>query len=192
MTRKLSPYARKMRRSEAAQLFNGSALLNTIQRCKPYAEPIPEWTGLGNTSATDAQLLVRGALDDLLQHRAQPEDSSSFDLLAHAIDVSHIRAIQIKPDDTNPLHAPLLAAKASLRAVRQRRERVGRWGLAGPEREALTAAVDIYDQIITLSSPEQMHKAASIRLEALQAGKVWGTATPRSRYFRPQGPNTKG
>ena len=178
MTRKTSPYARKMRRSEAAQLFNGSAWLNTIQRCKPYAEPIPEWTGLGNTSAaaTDAQLLVRGALDDLLQHRAQPEDSSSFDLLAHAIDVSHIRAIQIQPNESNPLHAPLLAAKAALSAVRQRRQRVGQWGLAGPEREVLSAAIDIYDQIITLSSPEQMHKAARLRFDALNAGNVWAAA----------------
>lgn len=175
MTRKLSTYARKVRRSEAAQVFNGSTWLNTIQRCKPYDRPIPEWTGLANTSgsALDARLIVRGALDDMLQHRAQPEDSSSFDLLAHAIDVSHIRAIQIKPDSSNPLHAPLLAAKATMAAVRQRRDRVGRWGLAGPEREVLTAAIDIYDQIIALSSPEQMSKAALLRYDALKAGKVW-------------------
>ena len=178
MTRKLSAYARKVRRIEATQVFNGSAWLNTIQRCKPYDRPIPEWTGLANTSgsATDAQLIVRGALDDMLQHRVQPEDTSSFDLLGHAIDVAHIRALQISAHESNPLHAPLLAAKATMAALRQRRERVGRWGLAGPERDVLTAAIDIYDQIISLSSPEQMSKAAMLRCDALKAGKVWCAA----------------
>ena len=175
MTRKLSPYARKMRRSEAAQLYQGAAWLNTIQRCKPFAEPIGEWSGLANTStlATDAQLIVRGALDDLLHHKAQPDDTSAFDLLAHAIDVSHIRALQIKPGDSNPLHSPLMAAKAALHEIRRRRERLGRWGLAGPERETLTEAIEIYEQIITLSSPEQMHRAVQIRHAALKRGAVF-------------------
>ncbi|MBS3998135.1 MAG: hypothetical protein KGZ67_12545 [Hydrogenophaga sp.] len=176
MTRKMSAYARNMRRrGEAAQHYQGAAWLNTIQSCRTYSPDAPEWSGLaGNmTAATDALLIVRGALDDMLHHRVQPDDSMPFDLLAHAIDVAHIRAIQIQPDEANPAHAPLAAAKNTLQQMRERRHRTGRWGLAGPDRAVLADAINLYEQILLASSPAQMHKAATIRYDAIQRGKVW-------------------
>lgn len=179
--RKMSAYARRMRRGgEAAQHYQGAAWLNAIQRCKAYSEPIPEWTGLANTAtaATESQLVIRAALDDLLHHRVEPEDATSYNLLAHAVDVSHIRALQVKADPSNPMNAPLLAAKAALNQVSERRQRTGRWGLAGPERAVLAKAIELYEEIITNSSPEQMHKAATIRYDGIRRGKLWSAPAP--------------
>ena len=175
--RKLSPYAQKLRRkSEAEQCYQGAAWLKTIQSCRNHSPEAPEWSGLAGTlsGANDALLIVRGALDDMLNHRVQPEDGTTFDLLAHAVDVAHIRSIQIDPGDKNPAHGPLLTAKAALQQVRERRQRVGRWGLAGPERSALVEAIDLYEAILLASSPMQMNKAARLRYESIKRGKVWG------------------
>jgi hypothetical protein len=177
--RKMSTRTRKMRRmGEAAQEYQGAAWINTIQRCRPYSPEAPEWSGLaGNVAAAnEALLFVRAAADDMLHHRVKPEDSTTFDLLSHAVDVAHIRFIEIQPSEDNPAHPPLLEAKAALHSVAERRRRTGRWGLAGPEREVLAAAIDLYETVLLASSPEQMHKAALFRLDALKRGKVWGAS----------------
>jgi hypothetical protein len=177
MSRKLSPYARKMRRKgDAAQHFQGAAWLNTIQACRNFSDEAPEWSGLaGNmTMATDALIVVRAAVDDMLNHRVDPESRETFNLISHAIDVAHIRFMQIQPDEDNPAHAPLLAAKAALHSIAERRRRTGKWGLAGPDRAVLAEGIDLYETVLLSSSPEQMHKAAMFRLDALKRGKVWG------------------
>lgn len=178
MTRKMSAYARKMRRSEAAQHYQGAAWLNAIQRCRAYSPEAPEWSGLaGNVAAAhEALLIVRAAADDLLHHRVQPEDDTTFNLLGHAVDVAHIRFMEIEPSTDNPAHAPLIAAKATLSAVAERRHRTGRWGLAGPDRAVLAEAIDLYETVLLASSPEQMSRASLFRLDALKRGKTWGAA----------------
>jgi hypothetical protein len=172
----MSPYARKMRRrGEAAQTYQGAAWLNTIQSCRNFSDESPDWSGLaGNVqAANDALLTVRGALDDFLHHRVKPEDTEAFDLLGHAVDVAHIRALQIQPDQDNPAHEPLLAAKRVLQEVRERRHRLGVWGLSGPDRAVLVDAIDIYEAILMSSSPAQMHLAVQIRFDAIKRGKTF-------------------
>jgi hypothetical protein len=177
--RKMSTRTRKMRRmGEAAQAYQGAAWLNTIQSCRAFSPEAPEWSGLaGNMGiATDALIVVRAAADDMLHHRVDPDNRDTFNLLSHAVDVAHIRFMQIQPDEGNPAHAPLLAAKATLHQMAERRRRTGRWGLAGPDRAVLAEAIDLYETVLLASSPEQMHKAALFRLDALKRGKVWGAS----------------
>ena len=42
--------------------------------------------------------------------------------------------------------------------------------------EVLAAAIDLYETVLLASSPEQMHKAALFRLDAIKRGKVWGAS----------------
>jgi hypothetical protein len=177
--RKMSARTRKMRRmGEAAQGYEGAAWINTIQACRNFSDEAPEWSGLAANIgiANDALEIVRAAAGDMLHHRVKPEDRETFNLLSHAVDVAHIRFMQIQPNEDNPAHAPLLEAKAALHSVAERRRRTGRWGLAGPEREVLAAAIDLYETVLLASSPEQMHKAALFRLDAIKRGKVWGAS----------------
>lgn len=180
MSRKTTPYARNRAaraRHQATHPVSDDkrAWLAAIERSRPFDdEPVvPGLTEATGGNAVAAAIMVRTALDDLLAHRVEPEDTRAADLVSHAIDMAHIRALQIQPDDDNPALPTLLAAKAVMHQVRQRRVRVGAWGLAGPEREPLLAAIDIYEDVLKASSPHQMAKAVDIRREALRKGKIW-------------------
>lgn len=179
MGKKTTAYARKRRLPPGHVIKPDSQhWLRTIERLAPFsAEPavpgISEPTAINSTAAC---MMVRQALDDLFHHRAQPHDETPFNLVAHAVDVAHIRAITIEPEpECNPMHAHLLAAKAAMASVRTRRAALGKWGLNGTERATLATAVDHYETILTNSSPEQMANAVDIRAEALRKGNVWGT-----------------
>lgn len=177
MTRKTTTYARK-RHLPAGHIIQPDKQhwLRTIERLSPFsAEPavvgISQPTAVNSTAAT---LMVRQALDDLFHHRAQPANETPYNLIAHAVDVAHIRAIQIEPmPDRNPMHADLISAKAAMSSVRARRQALGKWGLNGSERATLATAVDHYETILTSSSPEQMATAVDIRADALHKGHIW-------------------
>ena len=177
MSKKTTAYARK-RRLPAGHIVKADSQhwLRTIERLSPFSEEpavpgISEPTAINSTAAT---LMVRQALDDLFHHRPAPADETPYNLIAHAVDVAHIRAIQIEPvPERNPMHAGLMAAKAAMATVSARRQSLGKWGLNGTERSALSTAVDHYETILTSSSPEQMAKAVDIRAEALRGGHFW-------------------
>lgn len=173
MTRKTSAYARKMRR-QGRETFNAAEWLNTIQRCSTYSTDTPpgSWCHGTQSAADKALIRTRLALQKLLDHALAPADPEPHDLLAHAIGVALIRAIEIGGADTatNPALPILTAGNAALTHVTERRRRTGQWGLAGPERAALVDAVDVYEQILMNSSPAQMSAATEHR-QAVLAGK---------------------
>lgn len=169
--KKTTAYTRKRRIPAGFEMRPGHAWISAIERCRPFdAEPVVPGLQGTQANAIAAQLIVRQSLDSLLAHRTQPDNTDDFSHLAHAVDVAHIRALQIQPDDDNPLHKPLLSAKSALKSVRERRTRLGRWGLSAREREALQEAVSIYETILTSSSPEQMNESVEIRTDALDKG----------------------
>lgn len=173
MTRKTSAYARKMRR-QGHNTFNGAEWLNTIQRCTPYSPDAPpsSWCR-GTQDIADAAISrTRLALQKLLDHIVPPADTEPHDLVAEAIGVALIRAIEIGGANTatNPALPILTAGNAALANVTERRHRTGQWGLAGPERAALVDAVNAYAEILLSSSPAQMNAAADHRAAVL-AGK---------------------
>jgi hypothetical protein len=57
--------------------------------------------------------------------------------------------------------------------VRERHRKLGRWGVSSTDRQALTEAVEIYETILTSSSPQQMQSAVDIREQALARGQVY-------------------
>lgn len=181
MGKKTTPYGRKLARLRAAA-HNGNALvltdhgasLRALSRCRSF-DQAPALDFMDNYSghATDAIVMINDALADLLAHRVAPEDSRPFDLLAHAVDVGHIRALQIDHSQTNPAHATFLAAKAVLQSLRTHHAAYNRWALTGPDRDTIAQAVDHYEAILTASSPQQMAVAVDIRKAALRKGRVW-------------------
>lgn len=170
VSRKMSAYARRMRRMGGQ--FNGAEWLNVIQRSRPYSdEPIPgSWLPGTMDTAVRVQLRVREALDLFLRHAVKPGDFEPHDLLAHALGVASIRAEEIGSDDMerNPALAYLAIATRALIAVKARYDRTGVWGLAGVERQALVAGVDVYEEILAASSPAQMEAATAERHRRLQ------------------------
>lgn len=170
MSRKMSAYARKMRRQPEKSVYQGAAWFNTIQRCRQYSdEPPPGVPAAGNIAlAISAQAQVRRALNRLLDHQVASDDVEPHDLLSHAIGITVIRSLQIARTADNPTLPITRAATEALLSVRARWERLGKWGVNATERQALIDAVDAYEAILLASSPAQMDKAARIRHASLQ------------------------
>lgn len=176
--RKTTAYARRLRRTGGT--FNGAEWLNTIQRSRGYTEtPQPE-VGLTSTqdTAVHAAVLVRTALQALVTGATPPGNEEHFDLLAHALGVSCIRAGQIAGEevDANPMLPPLVAGNQALRRVLTRRRHTGRWRMRTDEADALREAVDLYETILLASSPQQMADAVDLRMRALQGQTMEGLA----------------
>lgn len=170
MSRKTTAYARKIRRTSPG--FNGAAWMNTMERCRPYTdEPIlPCFQPAGTLSAAvKSALVVREAFEDLRTGAASSDDGRAWDILAHAVDVGTIRAIEIAGNepDQNPMLPIMLAANEALKRIRERHDRLGKWALDGPAVVELLAAVDVYQEILMASSPAQMSNAAKVRWDVL-------------------------
>lgn len=176
--RKTTAYARKMRRQGG--LYNGAEYLNTIQRSRSYDEPADPELGLFATKdvATKASVLVMAALEKMATGATPPGNEEHFDLLAHALGVSCIRASQIAgPDvDSNPMLPPLVEGNNTLRGVLARRRKWGKWQVLPVEVGVLRYAVEVYETILQASSPAQMAEAVDLRMKALR-GQTLETLT---------------
>lgn len=168
MSRKMSAYALKRKRrglSTEAGVLNLSdytASAHAIRIRQSYAD-----SGLQDV-ATSAENLVRIALAKLLDHAVATDDCEPHDLLAHAIGVATIRALQIHGSaEGNPALPTLNAGANALRRVRARWDQTNRWGVDGPGRVELTDAINLYADILQQSSPAQMQSACDLRHEIL-------------------------
>lgn len=168
--RKTTAYARRIRRTGGA--YNGLEPLNAIMRTRGYTEqPMPEVGLLGTEDAAiKALVVVKTALVALTTGATPPGNEEHFDLLAHALGVSCIRAGQIGgPEvDSNPMLPPLVEGNTTLRQVLARRRRWGKWQVLPAEAEVLSYAVEIYETILVNSSPQQMVQAVDLRMKALK------------------------
>lgn len=177
--RKTSSYARKLRRLGGT--FNGAEYLNVIERSRGYTDPAVPELGVHCTedAAVKALVRVKTALVTLTSGATPPGNEEHYDLLAHALGVSCMRAGQIGgPEvDSNAMLPPLVAGNDALRQVLARRRRWGKWQVLPAEAEVLGYAVEIYETILLASSPQQMVDAVDMRLRALR-GQTLETVTP--------------
>jgi hypothetical protein len=163
--RKTTAYARKHRR--LGGVYNGAEGFNVIQRCRAYTpEPIPGMEVVeGTQSAADkAQLLVREAYI-AIKNGACADPEHDFDVLAHAIGVTWIRAVQIAGEDeyTNTMLPILKAANEALGRSLERYKRIARMGFDGPAIDQVEAGIEVYEAVVQASSPAQMSAAAEQR-----------------------------
>jgi hypothetical protein len=167
--RKTSAYARKQKRTGG--VFNGAQWLNTLQRCRAYAPTgdLPgSWIEGTETAAIKAELLVRDAAAHLLAHKKPLDCERTFDILAHAVGVATIRALQIEPDEAkNPAIEPLKDATQALRRAIERYRASGAWGLDAKGHQCMPNAIEIYALILRNSSPEQMSEATEERMKII-------------------------
>lgn len=177
--RKTTTYARKQRQSGGT--FNGAAYLNTIQAARPYTETAAPALGLFAThyAALKALVIVKTALVALTTGATPAGNEEHFDLMAHAVGVSIMRAGVIGGHDpqTNALLPPLIEGNVALRQVLNRRRRWGKWELLEREADTISYAVEVYETILMASSPAQMAEAVDMRMRALK-GQTMETLTP--------------
>ena len=172
--RKTSTYSTK-RRQVTGDYYNGAAWLAVVQRCQPYtAEPV--LGGLAQptqSAATRAMIIMRDAFLVIKTGQAKPHDSREFDLLAHAMGITYLRACDIAGTDEfdNPMLPIWRAGNEALRRCSDRYNKIGRWGFDGPALDEVDAALELYETILQSSSPAQMDEASLRRLEMLAACK---------------------
>ena len=172
--RKTSAYARKMRRQPERAQFSGAEWINTFQRCRGYTdEPIPgAWNPDGGqtvTAANGAALRIRAAYDVIKTATVAPDDMEPHDLLAHAVGVAWLRAIDIAGHDTgkNPMLPILKLGADAIQRLGESRRRTGAWGFDGPAIQQVADALDVYEEILMKSSPLQMASASKKREQLL-------------------------
>ena len=90
-------------------------------------------------------------------------DNGPYDLVVHAVNISYVRALQIGGVHNNPMLPVLSAAEHALGRCLDRFHRTGQWGLDGPAISELTEALELYEQIVTMSSPQQMEHAVEVK-----------------------------
>jgi len=183
MTRKTSTYARRMRRQPDGGTFNGAEWLNTFQRCRGYTdEAIPGAFNAdgGQTIAVarGAALRVRAAFDNIKTGQVPGDDTEPHDMLAHALGVAWLRAIDIAGPDasTNTMLPIIQAGTDAVLRMAERKRRLNVWGLDGPGLVQVAEALDVYDEILMNSSPAQMSAAADKRAQLLALRRL---APPR-------------
>ena len=176
--KKMTAYSRK--RQASGRKWNGAAWLNTLQRCTGYStESLPGSWLPGTVDAADRALQrVKSAFESLQAGQTPPENEEPFDLIAHALGVSCIRAGQIAgtEPESNVMLPPLIAANAAMRKMMTRRHRFGKWEMLPAEVQAVDWALEIYETILLASSPAQMTLSADMRMQAI-AGQPLETFT---------------
>lgn len=172
--RKTTAYARKR---AARPTFNGAEWLNTIQRCAGYTDeaPIGSWLPTGTQGAADGAIArVKSAFEAFKAGTVVPEDEEQFDLMAHALGVSCIRASQIAGPipESNAMLAPLIAGNHALRRMLARRRKWNKWEMLDKDAAELDWAVEIYETIVRASSPAQMTEASDLRMKAFASREL--------------------
>lgn len=164
--RKTSTYARK-RAMRTVNDYQIHGLDRVIGRCQQY-------DGNSVFSPDEHLLPVRLALQCLIDRSVPGSDIRNHDTLAHAIGEAEVRYLEIGGRD-NPAMPILIKAGKALNRARDRWERLGVWGLDGPAIQELKDGVDLYEQVLLMSTPQQMHDAAMIRrrwIEMQMAGEL--------------------
>jgi hypothetical protein len=169
--RKTSSYA--LKRANQAAHFNGAEWLNAIGRCRPYSdEPIiGSWLPQGTTQISNNVLVeARMAYQVIKDGTLAADQTDQFDMLAHVTGVAKIRAIEIAGDDPeiNSMLPMLYLAEDALRRLKARWERLSVWGFDGPGITEIAEALDVYEAILTSSSPQQMADATDVRIAILK------------------------
>lgn len=63
-------------------------------------------------------------------------------------------------------------AQDALMRTLDRHQRCDQWGFDGQALQDLPPALDLYEQILELSTPQQMHDAMRVTIERMNAGEV--------------------
>lgn len=134
--------------------LNASALGNAIANSQPTR----------HSEVLRIMNMVRISYEKL---KAGHGDDNDFGRLAATVNVGMIRAEDIDPQLVGMFQA---AGDALLEAARIQK-RHGKYGFTGPDILTMNAALELYQQLLTLSSPNQMASAAEEGSRRYAAGE---------------------
>jgi hypothetical protein len=96
--------------------------------------------------------------------KAGSTDDELFDRLATAINVGVVRAEQINPACVSPM----LAARDALIRCDEIRGRHGRYGFDGAGLAAMAAGLEVYEEMVRNSTPQQMRLAMTASIARMR------------------------
>jgi hypothetical protein len=163
--RKLSAYARKARREN--KTYNGAEWLNVITKCRQYDDELLPGAIAKEPSFSAAQRAIIGIRTAFEAIKAGQGSEHDWDKLAHATGVTKVRAFQIAGNN-NEMMPPLDEADAALMKVKNRYLKWDKWEVLPAEIEPITYALDLYEMVVTSSSPAQMSEAVYARDKILK------------------------
>ena len=166
--RKLSAYARKARRTQ--KTYNGAEWLNVITKCRQYDDELLPGAIAQEPSLEAALKAINGVRTAFEAIKAGEGSESAWDRLAHATGITKIRSIQIAGEG-NEMLPPLNEADAVLMKVKNRYIKWAKWEVLPQEVDAITYALELYEMVVTSSSPAQMSSAVKVRDEILREKK---------------------
>jgi len=114
-------------------------------------------------------LPARLAFESIRTGKGQEGD---FHTLASAINVTMIRAKDIDP----LVEQTAKDARDALHRCWTRWENTARWGFDGPALQSIPLALDLYEQLLELSTPIQMQAAMNETIRRMQAGIHLGSS----------------
>lgn len=119
--------------------------------------------------ADDIMAKLYSAFGDL---KGGSTDDELFDRLAAAINVGIVRAEQIAPACV----APMLAARDALIRSDDIRGRHGCYGFDGPGLLAMAAGLEVYEEMVRKSTPQQMRDAMTLSIQRMNRQMASGAA----------------
>ena len=135
------------------------AFWKVIQGSTPYTDD----------EVTKLMLPLRFAFEALRRGTATTADAFA---IGNAINDTAVRAWGLEDEEAANAAGPIAnTAIAAMRRVGERYKKTGKLGLDGPGIADVAAGIDLYEQLVRLSTPAQMMAAASqaIRLQEAQA-----------------------
>jgi hypothetical protein len=126
-----------------------------------WAETIAARQPMARGVADDVMAKLYSAFGDL---KAGSTDDDLFDRLAAAINVGIVRAEQID----QACVAPMLDARDALIRCDDIRGRHGRYGFDGPGLLAMAAGLEVYEEMVRNSTPQQMREAMTASLARMR------------------------
>lgn len=116
---------------------------------------------MASSVVTDIMSKLYSAFGDL---QAGSTDDDLFDRLAATINVGIVRAEQIDPLCVERM----LAARDALIRCDEIRGRHGRYGFDGPGLAAMTAGLEVYEEMVRNSTPQQMREAMTASIARMR------------------------
>ncbi|QOF80315.1 hypothetical protein [Variovorax sp. 38R] len=126
-----------------------------------WAETIAARQPMARSVADDVMAKLYSAFGDL---KAGSTDDDLFDRLAAAINVGVVRAEQID----QACVAPMLAARDALIRCDDIRGRHGRYGFDGPGLLAMAVGLEVYEEMVRNSTPQQMREAMTASIARMR------------------------
>lgn len=151
----MSPTPQKPDKRKPRYVADPASLYRVMNRIQPFTK----------SEQHQLNLPVRVAYERM---RTGAGTEGDFHSLAAAINVAMIRAEAIDP----MAEITAIDARDALQRCLQRYATIGKWGFDGPALQDMPAAIDLYEQLIQLSTPLQMADAMTEAIARMDRGDV--------------------